>query len=254
MFWGTTTFWKECHTVFLTADTTVKNQHTLTLNQNDINVQQLMSSHLIWCDTLLYKQNVHTKQHKNDHCLREVSVSSKLLLINKENRIDISVCKNENSNISIIQNEGSTSCQLRDTYLYNTYMMIVVVVVVAAELVVWESVLTYSIKKGFTYKRCWWRSWRRKKKKSCMWGEGVYNSLHWQINSSELLKKITQAMKNFHLQTLSVQSRKTCVNRHWQLYNNLFRSLKHNLKEKERGDVISWTHTKVLWFSCLLRL
>jgi hypothetical protein len=32
-------------------------------------------------------------------------------------------------------------------------MMIVVVVVVAAELVVQESVLTYSIKKGFTYKR-----------------------------------------------------------------------------------------------------
>ncbi len=29
-----------------------------------------------------------------------------------------------------------------------------------------------SIKKGFTYKSCEWRSWRRKKKKSCMWGEG----------------------------------------------------------------------------------
>jgi len=158
MFWHMITFWKECHTVFLTADTTVENQHTLTLNQNNIDVQWLMSSHLIWCDTLLYKQNVHTEQHKNDHCLRKVSVSSKLLLINKENRINISIHKSENSNISIIQNEGSTSCQLKDTYLYNTYMMIVVVVVVAAELVVWESVLTYSIKKDFTYKRCWWRS------------------------------------------------------------------------------------------------
>ncbi len=95
-----------------------------------------MSSHLIQCDTLLYKQNVYTEQHENDHCLREVSVQSKLLLINKENRINISVCKNENNNISIIQNESSTSCQLRDTCSYNTYMMIVVVVVVAAELVV----------------------------------------------------------------------------------------------------------------------
>ncbi len=28
------------------------------------------------------------------------------------------------------------------------------------------------IKKGFTYKSCEWRSWRRKKKKSCTWGEG----------------------------------------------------------------------------------
>jgi len=65
-----------------------------------------------------------------------VSVSSKLLLINKENRIDINICKSESDNISVIQNESLTSCQLRDTYLYNTYMMIVVVVVVAAELVV----------------------------------------------------------------------------------------------------------------------
>jgi len=66
-----------------------------------------------------------------------VSVSSKLLLINKENRINISVHKNKSNNVSVVQNEGSTSCQLRDTYLYNTYMMIVVVVVVvAAELVV----------------------------------------------------------------------------------------------------------------------
>jgi len=113
-----------------------------------------MSSHLIQCDMLLYKQNIHTEQHKNDHCLREVSVTSKLLLINKENRIDISIHKNESDNISVIQNKSSTSCQLRDTYLYNTYMMIVVVVVVAAELVIQESVLTYSIKKGFTYKRC----------------------------------------------------------------------------------------------------
>ncbi len=94
-----------------------------------------MNSHLIQCDTLLYKQNVHTEQHKNNHCLRRVSITSKLLLINKENRIDISIHKNKNSNISIVQNEGSTSCQLKDTYLYDTYIMIVVVVV-AAELVV----------------------------------------------------------------------------------------------------------------------
>jgi len=171
MFWCTTTFQKKCHIMCLTVNTTDRNQHILTLNQNCIDVQWSMNSHLIQCDTLLYKQNVHIRQHKNDHCLREVSITSKLLLINEENRIDISIHKNKNSNISVIQNESSTSCQLRDTYLYDTYMMIVVVVV-AAELVVWESVLTYSIKKDFTYKRCWWRSWRRKKKKSCMWGEG----------------------------------------------------------------------------------
>jgi len=106
------------------------------------------------CDTVLYEQNIVTEQSENDHCLTKVSVQSKLLLINKENRINISICKSENSNVSIIQNESFTSCQLRDTYLYNIYMMIVVVVVVAVELVIQESVLTYSIKKGFTYKRC----------------------------------------------------------------------------------------------------
>jgi len=112
-----------------------------------------MSSHLLQCDMSLYKQNVVIRQSKNDYCLREVSIQSKLLLINLKNRIDISVCKNKNSNISVVQDKGPTSCQLRDIYLYNIYMMIVVVVVVAAELVIQESVLKYSIKKGFTYER-----------------------------------------------------------------------------------------------------
>ncbi len=154
MFWCTMTFQKECHITFLTVSTTDRNQHTLTLNQNCINVWWLMSSHLSWCDTVLYKQNIVTEQSENDHCLRRVSVSSKLLLINKENRINTDVHKNKNDNVSVIQNESSISCQLRDTYLYDTYMMIVVVVVVAAELVIQESVLTYSIKKDFTYERC----------------------------------------------------------------------------------------------------
>jgi len=81
-----------------------------------------------------------------------VSVQSELLLINLKNRIDISVCKDKNSDISVVQDKRSTSCQLRDTYLYDTYMMIVVVIVAAA-LVIQESVLKYSIKKDFTYER-----------------------------------------------------------------------------------------------------
>ncbi len=80
-----------------------------------------------------------------------MSIQSKLLLINLKNRIDISVYKSESSNVSVVQDKNSTSCQLRDTYLYNTYMMIVVVVV-AAELVVQELMLKYLIKEGFTYK------------------------------------------------------------------------------------------------------
>ncbi len=69
----------------LTVDTTIKNQHILTLNQNCVDVQQLMSSHLIQHDTELYKQNVHTEQCEDAPCLRKVSILSELLLINKEN-------------------------------------------------------------------------------------------------------------------------------------------------------------------------
>jgi len=160
--------------VSLTVSTTVRNQHIMTLNQNCVDVWQLMSSHLHQYDTDSYEQNVVTEQSENDSCLTEVSIESKLLLINLKNRIDINIDKNESSNISIVQNEDFTSCQLRDTYLYNTYMMIVVVVaVVVAKLVIQESVLKYLIKKGFMYERCQWRSWRRKKKRSCMWGEGL---------------------------------------------------------------------------------
>ena len=139
-----------------------------------------MNSYLIWCDTLLYKQNVHTEQCENNHCLRKVSILSKLLL-NKKNWIIISSHKSESSNVSVVQNENPTSCQLRDTYSYNIYM-IIVVVVVAAALVIQESVLKYSTKKGFTYKKWWWRSWKRKKKRFEKRGEKVYNSLHWQIS------------------------------------------------------------------------
>ena len=71
--------------MFLTVSTTDRNQHILTLNQNCIDVQQLMSSHLIQHDTKLYKQNIHIEQHKNAPCLKKVNILSELLLINKEN-------------------------------------------------------------------------------------------------------------------------------------------------------------------------
>ena len=71
-----------------------------------------MSSYLLQCDTVLYEQNVVIEQSENDHCLKEVSIQSKLLLINSENRIDISVHKNENNNVSVVQDKNPTSCQL----------------------------------------------------------------------------------------------------------------------------------------------
>jgi len=61
-----------------------------------------MSSHLLQCDTVLYKQNIVTEQSENDHCLREVNVQSKLLLIILKNRIDTDVHSGEDSDISIV--------------------------------------------------------------------------------------------------------------------------------------------------------
>ncbi len=88
--------------MFLTVSTIIRNQHTLTLNQNHIDVQWLMSSHLLWCNTVLYEQNIVIRQSKNNHCLREVSVQSKLLLINLKNKIDINVHTDKNSDVSVV--------------------------------------------------------------------------------------------------------------------------------------------------------
>ncbi len=130
-----------------------------------------MSSYLSWCNTVLYEQNIVIKQSKNDHCLRKVSIQSKLLLINSENRIDISVCKNKSDNISVVQDESPTSCQLWDTYLYDTYMMMIVVVVVAAELVVQKSVLKCVNQERFHIQEM--RVKKLKKKEKEIWDERV---------------------------------------------------------------------------------
>jgi hypothetical protein len=46
-------------------------------------------------------------------------------------------------------------------------------------------------------------------------------------------------MKNFHLQTLPVQSRQNMCQQTLTTVQQPFQSLKHNLEEKERGDVMS---------------
>ncbi len=169
MFWCTTTFQKECHITFLTVDTISRNQHTLTLNQNHIDVQWLMSSHLSWCDTVLYEQNVVTEQSENDHCLRKVSIQSKLLLINLKNRINISIHTDKNNNVSVVQDKSPTSYQLWDTYLYDIYMMIVVDVVVAVELVIQKSVLKCVNQERFHIQEMMMKKLKKKEKE--IWEE-----------------------------------------------------------------------------------
>jgi len=124
-----------------------------------------MISYLLQCDTVLYKQNVVIKQSENDHCLKKVSIQSKLLLINLKNRIDISVCTDESDNISVVQDKSSTSYQLQNTYLYDIYMIIIVDVVVAAELVVQKSVLKCVNQKRFQIQEMTVKKLKKKEKK-----------------------------------------------------------------------------------------
>jgi UDP-glucose 4-epimerase len=91
-----------------------------------------------------------TEQSKNDHCLRE-SEHTEQAAADQQREQNSSSVQEQEHNICIVKNELCELSALRHI-LYDTY--IVVVVVVAAELVVQESVLTYSIKKDFTYKRC----------------------------------------------------------------------------------------------------
>jgi hypothetical protein len=82
---------KECHMCVWQLIQLQKSTH-LTLNQNCIDVQQLMSSHLIQCDTAV--QTEHSHSSKND-IVWEKWVYWVLLLINKENWINISSHKKE---------------------------------------------------------------------------------------------------------------------------------------------------------------
>jgi hypothetical protein len=174
------------------------------------------SSYLIWCDTVLYKQNIVIRQSENDHCLRKVSIWSKLLLINLENRIDINICTDKSSNISIVQDKNSTCCQLQDTYLYDIYIMIVVDVVVAAELVVQESVLKCVNQERF---HIWEMRVKKLKKKEKRFEKKmkIYNSLHWGVSWSELLselykKKIMcwQAIRTLSANLICIKQTNTC--------------------------------------------
>ena len=57
------------------------------------------------------------------------------------------------------------SCQLQDTYLYNTYIVVVVVDVVAAELVVQESVLKCVNQERFHIQEVTVKKLKKKEKK-----------------------------------------------------------------------------------------
>jgi len=158
MLWHTITFQKECHTAFLTVCTTVKNQHITSLNKNCIYVQWLMRQNLLSQNSSLYKENIMIKESKNNNDLRKVNEDVQLLHTDQKNRICIICCSSKSM---LIQNKSSACCQIWETNLYNTYM-IVVASVVAAEWSYKSQCWKVSIKENFMYERLWWRNWRRK--------------------------------------------------------------------------------------------
>ncbi len=91
---------------------------------------------LFW-NLSLYKKNIVIRENKNNNDLKRVNKGVQLLCINWKNRICIIYCSNEST---LIQNESSICCQIWETNLYDTYM-IIVTAVVAAECVIQESVL-----------------------------------------------------------------------------------------------------------------
>ena len=137
MLWHMTTFWKECHTAFLTVCTTVRNQHITSLNKNCIYVWWSVRQNLLSQNLFLYEENIAIRESKNDNDLRKVNKDVQLLHTDQKNRICIVCCSDENT---LIQNESSVCCQIWETNLYDTYM-IVVTAVIAAECVIQESVL-----------------------------------------------------------------------------------------------------------------
>ena len=137
MLWCMTTFQKKHHIMFLTVCTTVRNQHITSLNKNCIYVYWLMRQNLLSQNLFSYEENIAIRKNKDDNNLRRVNEDAQLLHINWKNRIYIVHYSSENT---LIQNESSVCCQIWETNLYNTYI-IVVAAVVAAECVIQKSVL-----------------------------------------------------------------------------------------------------------------
>ena len=61
----------------------------------------------------------------------------------------------------------------------------------------YESQCWHINQERFHIQKLWMKKLKKKEKKKLYVRWGVYNSLHWQISSSELSEKITQAMKKF---------------------------------------------------------
>ncbi len=190
MLWCIMTFWKECHTAFLTVCTIIRNQHITSLNKNCIYVWWSVRQNLLSQNLSLYKENIAIRESKNDNDLRKVNKDVQLLHTDQKNRICIVCCSDENT---LIQNESSVCCQIWETNLYDTYM-IVVAAVVAAECVVWESVLKSINQREFHIQEVVMKRLKKKtKQKTTCWQaiRTLSTNLTWTTWKSHADKQFT---------------------------------------------------------------
>ncbi len=128
-----------------------------------------MRQNLLFWNLSLYEENIVIKENKDDNNLRRVNKDTQLLCINWKNRICIICCSGKST---LIQNKSSVCCQIWETNLYNTYI-IVVVAVVAAECVVQESVLKDVNQKEFHIQEIVMKRLKKKTKQKPMCWQAI---------------------------------------------------------------------------------
>ncbi len=90
----------------------------------------------------------------------------------------------------------------------------------------------------FHIQKLWVKKLKKKEKEKLYVRWEVYNSLHWQINSSELLKKTTQAMKKISSANLTHTKRADMCQQTLTIIQQSFQRLKAQPWRKREG----WCH------------
>ncbi len=176
--------------MFLTVSTTVRNQHITSLNKNCIYVWWLMRQNLLPQNLFLYEENIAIREKKDDNDLRRMNEDVQLLCTDWKNRICIICCSSKST---LIQNESSVCCQIWETNLYDTYM-IVVAAVVAAECVIQESVLKDVNQREFHVQEVVMKRLKKKMKQKIMCWQAIRTlstNLTWTTWKSHADKQFT---------------------------------------------------------------
>jgi hypothetical protein len=179
MFWCTTTFQKNV----ISCVWQLIQQQKSTHSDSESELHWCMTVNEFSSDSMWYiaVQTEHSHWAAWEWPLSERSEhTSKLLLINKENRIDISICKSENDNISVVQNK-SLQVVSSETHTCTTLTWWLLLLLLLLLSLLYESQCWHIQSRKISHTKGVDEEVEEKRKRSCMrWG--VYNSLHWQIS------------------------------------------------------------------------